>query len=256
MSLDFNIKTILAITLLASASPYLQASAPGDDLIAKGEVFDQRLQASEALNCFLPAEKLQPKNPHLLVCISRQYRHLMSDATSVGEKLKLGATALVYARKAAAAGPNSSEAQLAPGITYGRLLPLESTGEQVEASRSIKASCEKALKLDPRNDLAWHIIGRWHRVVADVSSIKRALGSLVYGSLPTSTNEESVKCFEKAIQINPNRPMHYIELGRTYVQMGRASDARKVLEKGLSLRDTEKDDPETKRIGRQLLATL
>lgn len=256
MNLYFRIKTTVAITMLALASPLLKAAAPGDDLIAKGEVFDEHLQASEALQCFLPAEKLQPKNPHLLVCIARQYRHLMSDARSTGEKLKLGATALNYARRAAAAGPDSSEAQLAPGITYGKLLPLEGTGDQIEASRNIKVSCEKAIRLDPHNDLAWHVIGRWHRVVADVGALKHALGSLIYGSLPTSTNEEAVKCFEKAIQINPSRPMHYIELGRTYAQMGRASEARKVLEKGLSLRDTEKDDPETKRIGRQILATL
>jgi hypothetical protein len=30
-----------------------------------------------------------------------------------------------------------------------------------------------------------------------------------------------VLCFQKAIEINPNRLMHYIELGQTYAQMGK-----------------------------------
>jgi hypothetical protein len=50
--------------------------------------------------------------------------------------------------------------------------------------------------------------------------------------------------------------MHYIELGRTYVQMGKAEEARKYIMKGLALPNTEKDDPETKILGRQLLAKL
>jgi len=71
-----------------------------------------------------------------------------------------------------------------------------------------------------------------------------------------ATNEDAARCFEKAIELNPNRLMHYIELGRTYAQMGRAADARKFIAKGLAMTDTEKDDPETKNVGREVLAKL
>ncbi|MDB6074300.1 MAG: hypothetical protein JWO89_1940 [Verrucomicrobiaceae bacterium] len=255
MTLTHTARTILTIAALLGTSAFLQAQ-PGDDLIAKGEACDENLEAAQALSYLLPAEKLQPKNAHLLVCIARQYRHLMSDANSNAEKMKLGAIALQYSNRAADVGPSSSEAQLAPAITYGKLLPLESKGAQIEASKSIKASFDKALKLDPGNDLAWHVAGRWHRVLADVSSLKRTLASLVYQKLPTSTNEAAVKCFEKAIESNPKRPMHYIELGRVYAQMGRADEARRLIQKGLAMPNTEKDDPETKQRGREALAAL
>ena len=49
-----------------------------DALIAKGDQFDKQLQAKEALEVYLPANKLEPDNVKLLVCIARQYRHLMS----------------------------------------------------------------------------------------------------------------------------------------------------------------------------------
>ena len=50
--------------------------------------------------------------------------------------------------------------------------------------------------------------------------------------------------------------MHYIELGRVYAQMGRTDDARRFITQGLAMRDTEKDDPETKHQGKELLASI
>jgi hypothetical protein len=50
--------------------------------------------------------------------------------------------------------------------------------------------------------------------------------------------------------------MHYVELGRTYAVMGRTAEARKFISKGLAMPDTEKDDPETKRQGREILQQL
>ena len=50
--------------------------------------------------------------------------------------------------------------------------------------------------------------------------------------------------------------MHYIELGRTYAEMGRDEDARKFIIKGLAMPETEKDDPQTKELGRQILKKL
>ena len=249
---------VAALLLLGAA---LRAES-ADDLIKQGDVLDIKLQAAEALKFYLLAKKLQPENAQLLVRIARQYRHLMSDATASDDKLELGGVALDYSLRAAALAPDDSQAQLAPAITYGKMLPFQSSKEQFAESSLIKNAAEKAIKLDPQNDLAWHVLGRWNRVLADTSLPKRMLASLFYGSiasggkLPVGTNEEAVKCFEQAIKINPKRPMHYIELGRTYAQMKRTADARSFIKKGLAMPDTEKDDPETKRQGREVLAKL
>ena len=79
---------------------------------------------------------------------------------------------------------------------------------------------------------------------------------MLYGELPVGTNEEAVACFAKAIAINPRRLRHYVELGRTYAQMDQYDNARKYLMKGLSMPNTEKDDPEVKTLGRDALALL
>jgi tetratricopeptide (TPR) repeat protein len=233
-----------------------RASESAEDLIRKGDVFYARLQPSEALKFYLPAEKLDPNNAQLLVRIARQYRHLMSETPAKQEKEHLGTTAVEYAQRAVALAPNDPDTQLAVAISYGKLLPLLGTKDQIADSRIIKSAVDKVLSLDAGNDLAWQVLGRWYLALAEVSGVKRALAQMAYGKLPPAKYEDAMHCFQKAIELNPNRLIHYIELGRTFVQMGRLDEARKFITKGLSMPNTEKDDPETKDVGRQLLAKM
>ena len=248
---------VLALTPTLLFLPNAVSSAePADQLVERAKVFERKFDANDALPLYLAAEKLQPQNCHILVRIARQYRYLMTDASAKEEKLRLGHMALDYSQRAATAGPQDSDAQLATAITLGKMLPYMPTKEQVAASPKIKESVDKALQIDPKNDTAWHILGRWNRVLADVNVIKRALAGIIYGSLPKGSNEEAEYDMKRAIELNPNRLMHYIELGRVYAQMGRKDDARQFINKGLAMPDAEKDDPETKQRGRETLQKL
>jgi tetratricopeptide (TPR) repeat protein len=242
----------LAVTLAGTAAGAESAA----ELIQKGDLYYDKLQPAEALKFYLPAEKLDSNNVRLLVRVSRQYRHLMSDATKTSEKLRLGTMAVDYAQRAAALAPDDPETHLALAISYGKMLPLEKSKQQFATLRHIKFAADKAIALDPKNDLAWHVLGRWYQGLADIGATKRALARVAYGALPAAKNEDAARCFEKAISLNPKRLMHYIELGRTYEKMGRDADARIFIAKGLALPETEYDDPETKNLGRQVLKKL
>jgi len=246
----------LTLVMAMAVGPHIVRADDADELIAKGDEFDKKLQPKEALEDYLPANKLEPNNVGLLCRIARQYRHLMSETSSKQEKLRLGYTSLEYANKAASLGSNNAEAQLSPAISYGKMLPYMGSKDQVNTSPKIKTSVDRALRLDPKNDTAWHILGRWNRVLADINVVKRVLAKALYGELPVTSNEEAEKCLKKAIAINPNRLIHYIELGRIYAQMGRKEDARKNIEKGLAMPNKEKDDPEMKQIGQETLKKL
>lgn len=245
----------LGLALALSTGANLNAQT-AHELMAKGDHYDVGLQPQQALNHYLPALQMHPKNVPLLVRIARQYRHLMTDASQKDEKLRLGNLALGYAKQAAALGPHDAEAQLSPAITYGKMMPYQGSGEQVDGTSKIKESVDKALKLDPHNDTAWHVLGRWHQGLAGIGTVKRTLGRLIYGALPESTNEEAIKCFEKAIALNPHRARHHIELGRTYAQAGNVEEAKRHIQKGLAMPNTEKDDPEIKEKGKETLAKL
>ncbi len=256
MNLSTTLRTLATVTCLLLTITFSGAQTTAAELIAKGDVSDRAFKPAEALKSYLPAVKLEPNNFRLLLRISRQYRHMIPAAATPGEKLALGNWALSYDRKAAVLAPSDSEAQLSPAITYGKMIPYQGKAEQVASTPLIKTAADKALRLDPRNDNAWHVLGRWNQSLANVTGLKRTFGEMMYGKLPVGTYAESVKCFDKAIAINPNRLRHYIELGCTYALMNEPKTARRFLEKGLAMPNLERDDPEMKILGRTTLAKL
>src|SRR5580765_4928575 len=155
------LKTLSAALTLALVSAGMGAESAGE-LIEKGDVLYAKLQAAEALKFYLPAEKLDPNNVRLLVRIAREYRHLMSDAMKASEKLQLGNTAVDYAQRAVALAPNDPETQLAVAISHGKVLPLQGTKQQIVNARLIKNAADNVIALDPKNDLAWQVLGRWY----------------------------------------------------------------------------------------------
>jgi len=80
------------------------------------------------------------------------------------------------------------------------MLPYLPTKEQVAAFAD-QGSVDKALAVDSHNDTAWHVLGRWNRVFAEVSSAKRFVAGLIYGQLPKGSYEEAERAMKKAIEL-------------------------------------------------------
>ena len=164
-----------ALTCFIAATSFAGESC--EALIKKGDVHYARLQPTEALKYYLPAEQLEPNNVSLLVRIARQYRHLHSECSRKEDKAKWAGMAVEYAKRAVGLAPDDAEAQLALAVSYGKLLPFQSTKDQLSCSKTIKAAAEKTIQLDPRGDLAYQVLGRYYFTYADVSGVKRTLGS-------------------------------------------------------------------------------
>jgi hypothetical protein len=196
------------------------------DLIAQGDNFDPETSGCRSASVLSARRKGPTEQRDPAARIARQYRYLMADATSPDEKLRLGRIALTTRNGRRRLLPTIPRRNFSVAISYGKMLPSSAQREQLEASSRIKDSADKAIMLDSRNDLCL------------ARSRSLAPGSLMNTSkegwpLSTSTVrfrapsiEESVRCFEMAIEINPHRLMHYIKLGRAYAQMGRTAEAR------------------------------
>ncbi|MCF7787212.1 MAG: hypothetical protein K9N47_13880 [Prosthecobacter sp.] len=245
-------------TLTILAAMLMAGHALGDfaELVRQGDVYDAKFKPDMALQSYLPAEKLNPNDASLLVKIARQYVYRMEDLSSKAEQLKSGRTALDYSERAVKLAPKDSDPHLAVAICLGKLSPLVGNKESIEASHKIKTEAETAAKLNPKDDFAWHLLGRWNQELAQIGGMTRAVAMIVYGSLPSASYDEAVKCFEKAIALNPNRLIHYVELGRTYAVMGRKTEAKQFIEKGLAMPNRDQDDPGTKERGRKTLQSL
>ncbi len=227
-----------------------------DALLAKGDQLDAQMKTKEALAVYLEAEKLQPANGDLLYRIAKQYGESQADTQDKAERRRLGNISLDYSKRAVAAGPNNPMCQLALAVSYGRVAPYLDNQTKINYSKLVKQHVDKALALDPRNDLAWHVLGAWNYELANLNAVLRAVAQFIYGKLPDASNEEAVKAFKKAVELNPRRVGNQVELGRALAALGKKDEAKAALEKGLSLPVKGRDDPETKDRARAALKKL
>jgi tetratricopeptide (TPR) repeat protein len=225
-------------------------------LLAQGDAFDARLDNARALQSYLQAEKLGATDPDTLTHVARQYALLMNDAQSDDQQRRLGEKALEYSKRAVAENPAHAKSVLSVAICYGRLVRFQDTRTKIEYSRYVKDYAEKALKLDPTDSYAWHVLGAWNYELAQMGAFSRAIVKVVYGGMPPASNEEAERLFRKAVELAPERVSHHAELGRTLAALGKKNEARLELNKALALPSREKDDAESKKRATETLARL
>lgn len=232
------------------------AHADVAELLKQGDTFDAKLDNAHALESYLQAEKLGADDAETLTRIARQYALLMNDTTSDEEQRRLGEKALQYSKRAVAADPEHAKSVLSVAICYGRLIRFQDTRTKVEYSHFVKDYADRALKLDPTDSYAWHVLGAWNYELAQMGPFARAFVRVVYGGIPPASNEEAERLFRKAVALAPDRVSHHAELGRTLAALGKKDEARVELNEALSLPSREKDDPESKKRAAATLARL
>jgi tetratricopeptide (TPR) repeat protein len=147
-------------------------------------------------------------------------------------------------------------AQLSLAVCYGRLAPLLDNKTKIGYSKLVKSCAETSLALDSSNDLTYYLLGSWNYEMANLNPILRAVAQLIYGQMPSASNDDAVKFFKKAIALNSQRAASHVDLGRTYIAMGKNDLAKEELNKGLALPNREKDDPDVKQRARDALKKL
>lgn len=248
----FAVAALLAGPALAqTAAEHIQA---GDQAFA---VFDD----VKALEHFQAALKLEADNYEALWKASRAMVDIADvipatekDVKEQKKKMYTEATAL--ARKAVAANPNDTWGHFQYAAANGKRLLLLGKKEQIDASKAVRAEIDKAIELDETNHLAWHALGRWHRRMDEIGGAKRFFGSIVYGSIPKGSFEESEKALRKAIELHPEYANHYLELGRTLVALKKYDEAGECFQKCIDLPKTTSKDDVLKAEARAELAAL
>jgi tetratricopeptide (TPR) repeat protein len=231
---------VLAFLMAASAPLFGQTAA---DRIRQGDEYYSQFNDEKALEEYLAAAQAEPENYEALWKTARAYFDMgdlmdPKDNTAKEKQRKLFNESFSYAKKAVRANPNDTWGHFFLSAAQGKYVLTQGKKDQVNASRTIKAEIEKAIELDPNNDLAYHALGIWHRTMADIGGAQRLLGGMIYGSIPKGTNEESERSLQKASTLNPNYTNHHLELGRTYLAMKRYDLAKQEFQKTLELPNT------------------
>jgi len=173
------------------------------------------------------------------------------DAGRRKELYKQGET---YARTAVEVNPRDAEGHFALARALGRTAQTLGSRDRVKYASEVRNQALEALKLNPRHAGALHVMGVWNAEVMRLNGMSRFmaknfLGGQVFGS---ASWKNATQYMEQAVQAEPNRLIHRIDLAEIYADVGDKAKAREQVDFILKAPVTEVNDARHKRQAEEL----
>ncbi|MBS1511990.1 MAG: hypothetical protein JST86_14170 [Bacteroidetes bacterium] len=239
-----------SFSLLYSAAQDVEAIVKeADRLEAVPNEYAALLKYKEAL-------KIKPDQIHALSKSSELCSRIGQRQTKEKVRDDYYAAAKIYAETALRIDSTSSEANTSMAIILGRTTLIKSGKEKVIAAKDLKKYVDAALKSNPSNFLAWHVLGRWHYEISNLNAIERAAVKILYGSFPPSSLKESIAAFEKSKALMGAFILNDYELARAYHRNDQNDKAIAILKEMMQLPNKTEDDASIKEKGQKLLKEL
>lgn len=238
--------------------PLAAIAQNNDELYVKALKLKTEYKYKEAFPLFQSLLKSDSNNVNYLqwasFCYSKYgYYYVAANA----DKIKHYQTAEHLAKKAIKANDNSADAHYVYAMALGRINENASSKQKISNAKLIKTQVDKAIALNPKLAGAYHILGRWHRTIANFSAIEKAMINSFFGGVPQGgTYEDAIKSFMTAISLEPKYMLHQYELAQTYYDMGKKVEAKLWAEKALQNTPISEDDVKAKKECETLLKDL
>jgi len=199
-----------------------------------------------ALNKFKEALQIQPTHVHALSKSSELCSRIGSRETNAATRDAWFKAALAYANKAIQVAPLNDQANVSMAMILGKSTLVKSGKEKLKNARAIKHHLDVAIKTNPNNYLAWHILGRWNYEISKVSAVERAGAKLFYGGVPLGSSKNAIMYFEKSRTLMPNLILNDLSLANAYHHDGQVSKAIAILKAVQPLQAHTEDDAKHK----------
>jgi tetratricopeptide (TPR) repeat protein len=241
------------LTFLFICFPGLLFSQDVSQLLKEAQQQESLLHENEAFLKYAQVVKLDAVNLTALWKCSELCSRIGARQPDKEKMKPYFVAAKNYASAALSVNTNSSEANCAMAFALGRISRVSTTKERIILARDVKFYVDKAIRLDPANFRAYHILGRWNYDVSDLNMAERSFARMFYGRIPDASLDDAIVDFEKSRALYPAFILNYYELARSYHRMGEVKKAIGYLRTLLTMPDLIYDDIRVKVIARQLL---
>jgi len=244
---------LLAI-LLISVLTFLQPSTSDiAALIKEADRLELLPDEQAAFIKFKEVLKFQSTHLHALSKCSELCSRIGQRQTNSKLRDDYYTAAKIYAETALKIDPSNSEANTSMAIMLGRTTLTKSGKEKVIAAKDLKKHVDVAIKSNPTNFLAWHVLGRWHYEISNLNFIEKAAVKMFYGGFPPSSLKEGIFAFEKSKSLTSGFILNYLELAKAYHRNNDDVKAKTTINQMLLLPNHTEDDPTIKLTGKKLL---
>lgn len=211
----FQVRLSLLLAAWCSVVP-AQLTAQSDQIAAGIQAFDAhdfvaaRLHFGAALRHDPTSYEANWRLALVLIDIAKQ----TPDRLRSPARDSLYRDAEYYARRAVAAKPDGPDGHLALANAIGRSTLSMTARERVRRGTEVRAEALRTLELDPRNDGAWHILGRWNAEVQRLPPAERFFARTFLGgsSFGRASWDEAERDLRLAVEYAPNKIVHRFDL--------------------------------------------
>lgn len=225
--------------------------------IAEGDSLYENWEYEASLDAYRNALSIEPGNPEILWRISRIHYRLgdVEKTEGTSETMQAHFQAGYSAGKTAiSADSTSSKAHIWYAANLGEIAMTRGVREQIRMSTEVLEESKTALRLQPADDGAMHMIGRWHYEVLEISGISRMFARML--GLPSASYEEALKYFRMAAESDPSYLKHHLFFGKTCIRLKKTEEAREALQNVIDLPAADENDDVLKEEARLLLAEI
>ncbi|MEI7737031.1 MAG: hypothetical protein WCI49_16290 [Ferruginibacter sp.] len=244
---------LLAIVLISFLSILQPPASDINVLIKEADRLELLPDEQGAFSKYKEVLKLQAGNLHALSKCSELCSRIGQRQTDTKLRDDYYTAAKIYAETALKIDPLHSEANTSMAIMLGRTTLTKSGKEKVIAAKDLKKHVDAAIKTNPANFLAWHVLGRWHYEISSLNFVEKAAVKMFYGGFPPSSLKEGIAAFEKAKSLMPGFILNYLEMAKAYHRNGEDVKAKDILNQMLLLPNHTEDDVTIKATGRKFL---
>lgn len=246
-------KKILSISLILVGFVMAQSF---EDLIDQADAKHDDDAYSATYELLQQAEQLEANNFEVVWRLARahfDFSDNSEDETVISDNFYKG---LDYAKKALELDDSRAESHKWYGILIGKVGELEGTKQKILNSYEVKDHTLKAIELDPEDDGNFHVMGRWHYTLSDLSWFERKIAGLIYATPPEASFEEAAEYFKKAIALEPTDIRNHLWLGNTYVALDKNELAKQEYNAALAITAENDSDRKLQKEAQELLSNL
>jgi len=215
---------ILGLSFFAYAQEGVEDSTmevdPVAEMLIRAEVAHDAKDYETTMKLLLEVVKLDGKNEEIFWKISRGYFDFADRKPNDMEyKKQFIYDGREYAERALALNDKSAGGHKWYAIHHGQIGEAEGTEQKIKNSYGMRDHTMLAIKYDPANAGNYHVMGRWHYALSDLSWIERQIASIIYATPPEASFEEALEFFKKAHELDKEDIRNMLYIGYCYDEL-------------------------------------
>jgi tetratricopeptide (TPR) repeat protein len=253
---------ILGFSMFGFAQDDLEAPEevvvdPVAELLEQADAAHEAKDYEQVMSLLKQAEALDNKNVDVIWKISRGYFDFADrKPNDVDYKKQFIYDGRDYAERALALDETSAGAHKWYAIHHGQIGEAEGTEQKIKNSYGMRDHTLLAIQYDPKDAGNYHVMGRWHYALSDLSWIERQVASIIYATPPEASFEEALKFFTKAHELDRDDLHNMLYIGYCHEELDNEDEAARWFNMVIGANTTSASDKGLQAEAKEALADL